>query len=398
MRKVLFFLLALVMLTTACTAPAGQAVSGETAAPTGTPMATAAPSDTPMTAAAKPSSIPTLVPPDTMAPLSLREQLERNLMGEDLLPNTTVISLPEGRNLFYVMDAPSYAGKNPYPLSGPAKSKADLEFLQQSLLLGVYLKDLQAALAEQEIMVELDLTLSSYQNDITISHVTYSEAFDRKYAILSATYGFNGVDIIFMHQDGNYTPHVLIPYMQHGESSACLFEEFAGQEWVLYPMLGTGAEYSVTVLFWYNLSTRKLELSYLHAYFEAGNIANTWERQLLRCGAPTVKENEYGFYLESLMHIQVEAQEYFLEYNDEGEAIEPLPLPENDHIAYRVYIKIYYDEKKHAFYVRIPREAYVLDDGNRKKWLYYVDDYMKDLIEHGNSYQKRWAESFYSHP
>lgn len=98
-------------------------------------------------------------------------------------------------------------------------------------------------------------------------------------------------------------------------------------------------------------------------------------------------------YLEAAVHLQLEA-----EYWDRKEGREVVELaPGPDTFAAETKLRLYYDQQAQAFYTRVMPEACPLADGmSDSLWRFYFDAQLQDLRTNGNTYQKRWAQTFYA--
>ena len=195
-------------------------------------------------------------------------------------------------------------------------------------------------------------------------------------------------DVFFEATDGGYRPYSLL---YHEESSNSSFIEFAGHRWVVYTC---GDDYYCTDVIWYNLDFRQIELCYCCQVNEAGPVADdVYETERWQASQPKIIEDAADSRLEIDMQIQFET-DYF-DVTEGGDLI--MAAPEPDAIAFKTRTILHYDQAASTFYILTPKEAYPLDDdrGNRAQWLFYIGNYMQDLLENGNVYQKRWAGTFY---
>ena len=77
------------------------------------------------------------------------------------------------------------------------------------------------------------------------------------------------------------------------------------------------------------------------------------------------------------------------------EVVELAPGP--DTFAAETKLRLYYDQQAQAFYTRVMPEACPLADGmSDSLWRFYFDAQLQDLRTNGNTYQKRWAQTFYA--
>ena len=93
-----------------------------------------------------------------------------------------------------------------------------------------------------------------------------------------------------------------------------------------------------------------------------------------------------------MIHLQLEAD--YWDRKEGREVIEYAPV--SDTFAAETKLRLYYDQQAQAFYTRVLPEACPLADGiSNSLWRFYFDSQLQDLRTNGNSYQTRWAQTFY---
>ncbi len=383
----------LCLLLAGCAGPTGGPVGVSPPPGTATsytPAVTATNTASSMPAATPGVSAPCLVSNDSKS--ILPEQWVSGYMLSGLVPAIWV-TLTEDDKPVYVMEnrnSLQYDSNACYSLSGSSKNKDEIETLGQALS-GMILADIPSFLELHGISIDGWVKDPQIQEKV-ISEIAYSEAFDGEYLIINIkTESWEiYLDMIFHNENGHYTPHSVIHYYEGGSIT---FQKVSGQQWLLYAFCGgRGTGYTVTVAGWYNLNTKKIELRYLHSLYDSGSIAeDVNEALILQCDSPRAMEDGSENWIGIPVQIQMEAKYWPVE--EGGDLI--VAAPEPDTIAYKTMIRLYYDEAAHAFYILIPEEAYLLDRKFSQEWLFYTGDYMQDLLENGNAYQKRWAGAFY---
>ena len=172
------------------------------------------------------------------------------------------------------------------------------------------------------------------------------------------------------------------------------FLRFAGQPFMVFAWGGWGSGYHNYRIYWYNLSTRAVELCYMHSFYDEYNVAENvfqFQERVVEQAIPV--ESKEASYVELNAYLQLGAV-YYNEVEG-GDVLQYAPEP--DIFAARVSIRLFYDPSANAFYLRIPPEAYPLYSETGKAVLrFYFGEQLHNFLKSGSTYQKRWAQTFSS--
>lgn len=172
------------------------------------------------------------------------------------------------------------------------------------------------------------------------------------------------------------------------------FLRFAGQPFMVFAWGGWGSGYHNYRIYWYNLSTRAVELCYMHSFYDEYNVAENvfqFQERVVEQAIPV--ESKEASYVELNAYLQLGAV-YYNEVEG-GDVLQYAPEP--DIFAARVSIRLFYDPSANAFYLRIPPEAYPLYSETDKAVLrFYFGEQLHNFLKSGSTYQKRWAQTFSS--
>lgn len=172
------------------------------------------------------------------------------------------------------------------------------------------------------------------------------------------------------------------------------FLRFAGQPFMVFAWGGWGSGYHNYRTYWYNLSTRAVELCYMHSFYDEYNVAENvfqFQERVVEQAIPV--ESKEASYVELNAYLQLGAV-YYNEVEG-GDVLQYAPEP--DIFAARVSIRLFYDPSANAFYLRIPPEAYPLYSETDKAVLrFYFGEQLHNFLKSGSTYQKRWAQTFSS--
>ncbi len=367
----------LCLLLAGCAAPAGRSSA------ISSPPETAAPSFPAIATTRFVSPRPEVTPAESIPTFGSME---------DMLPARWIPVAEDGEPVYVMEDSPykGYSGNGCYTLSGPVLSGEKIEALGQSLL-GTPAEELLDVLERQGIESSAMFGIWP-QSEAPLRKTACFYILEGDYIQLTVAIAYYrdsqyAYDVFFEPTDGGYRPYSLL---YHKESSDSSFIEFAGHRWVVY----TCGDHYRTDVIWYNLDSRQIELCYCCQINEAGPAAHdVYETERWQAAQPKIIEDAAGSRLEIDMQIQFETK-----YWDVTEGCDLImAAPEPDAIAFRTKTVLHYDQAASAFYILTPKEAYPLDKDrrNRAQWLFYIGDYMQDLLENGNVYQKRWASTFF---
>lgn len=367
-------LLLCLLLLTGCTAPAEQVqvVASHPVSPIAT--VTALPTVTP---APHSTSMPT-----PKIPVADTDDYE-------FLPGP-FLPLQETENVFFLWPAEAITST----LTGTAVSYTVLEtFAEEAAAEQLFAADLAGAL--QTIGMDADFPPYGYiYGDYKIVDWAWIDELEGSYGRLHLLLEHNkGIDLFFRRHRDDYMPL----YIKGHERLLGIFQ-FAGQDWALYTDHATGSGYMSSAVYWYNLSTCRMELALAYDLLDSWAKTNeegydAYETKRIWVLEVNPVENGMDSYLEAAVHLQLEA-----EYWDRKEGREVVELaPGPDTFAAETKLRLYYDQQAQAFYTRVMPEACPLADGmSDSLWRFYFDAQLQDLRTNGNTYQKRWAQTFYA--
>lgn len=374
MKSSALSLLLCLLLLTGCTAPAEQVqvVASHPVSPIAT--VTALPTVTP---APHSTSMPT-----PKIPVADTDDYE-------FLPGP-FLPLQETENVFFLWPAEAITST----LTGTAVSYTVLEtFAEEAAAEQLFAADLAGAL--QTIGMDADFPPYGYiYGDYKIVDWAWIDELEGSYGRLHLLLEYNkGIDLFFRRHGDDDTPL----YIKDHERLLGLFQ-FAGQDWALYTDHATGSGYMSISVYWYNLSTCRMELALEYDLLNSWAKTNeegydAYETKRIQVLGVNPVENGTDSYLEVAVHLQLEA-----EYWDRKEDREVVELaPEPDTFAAETKLRLYYDQQAQAFYTRVMPESCPLVNGmSDSLWRFYFDAQLQDLRTNGNTYQKRWAQTFYA--
>ena len=366
-------LLLCLLLLTGCTAPAEQVqvVASHPVSPIAT--VTALPTVTP---APHSTSMPT-----PKIPVADTDDYE-------FLPGP-FLPLQETENVFFLWPAEAITST----LTGTAVSYTVLEtFAEEVAAKQLLAADLAGAL--QAVGADADFPPYGYSyGDYKIVDWAWIDELEGSYGRLHLLLEYNkGIDLFFRRHGDDDTPL----YIKDHERLLGLFQ-FAGQDWALYTDHATGSGYMSISVYWYNLSTCRMELALDYDLLNSWAKTNeegydAYETKRIQVLGVNPVENGADSYLEVVIHLQLEAD--YWDRKEGREVIEYAPV--SDTFAAETKLRLYYDQQAQAFYTRVLPEACPLADGiSNSLWRFYFDSQLQDLRTNGNSYQTRWAQTFY---
>ena len=372
MVKLLSLLLCLLLLP-GCAAPAAQVQV--IAYPTVSPMVTVtvAPTVTP-------------VPHSTSIPAPMIPVANTDDYG--FLPGSP-FPLQETENVYYLWPAEGVVS----PMTGTAVSNQALEAFAEELAA----KQLLAAdLAGALQIIGLDAEFPPYgyiYGDCKIMDWAWIEELEGSYGRLHLLLEYNkGIDLFFRRHGDDYTPL----YIKDHERLLGLFQ-FAGQDWALYTDHATGSGYMSSAVYWYNLSTCRMELGLAYDSLDSWAKTNeegydAYETKRIQVLGVNPVENGTHSYLEVSVHLQLGAD--YWDRKEGREVVESAPAP--DTFAAETKLRLYYDQQAQAFYTRVLPEACPLTDGMTDPlWRFYFGEQLQALLNAGDYFQQQWAATFF---
>lgn len=276
-------------------------------------------------------------------------------------------------------------------LSGGRWTRAQVEALGAAIAKSeIPLKELPAALS----VFGLETEGACFAADEAIVGWECTEVFQGEYLHVSLEIDwYSGhVSLFFQRAGEGYIPWSLVDYATT-EVGGYDFLRFAGQPFMVYAFGGGGSGYHNNRAYWYNLSTRAVELCYMYSFHDEYNVAeNVFQSQDRIVLEATPVENTGESYVELSTYLRLGA--VYQNKTEGGDVLQYAPEP--DVFAVKVSIRLFYDQAANAFYLRIPPEAYPLYSETDKAVLcFYFCDQLQDLQKYGNDYQKRWGATFY---
>lgn len=277
-------------------------------------------------------------------------------------------------------------------LSGGLWTKAQVEALGAAIAGSrVPLKGLPKAL----LVFGLETEEALFSADEAIDGWECTEVFQGDYLHLSLEIEwYSGhVSLFFQRTAEGYIPWSLVDHAAT-RVGGYSFLRFAGQPFMVYACGGWGSGYQNYRTYWYNLSTRAVELCYMHSFYDEYNVAENvfqFQERVVEQAIPI--ESKEASYVELNAYLQLGAV-----YRNQVEGGDILQYaPEPDIFAAKVPIRLFYDPSANAFYLRIPPEAYPLYSETDKAVLrFYFGEQLHNFLKSGSTYQKRWAQTFSS--
>ena len=373
MKSSALSLLLCLLLLTGCTAPAEQVqvVASHPVSPIAT--VTALPTVTP---APHSTSMPT-----PKIPVADTDDYE-------FLPGP-FLPLQETENVFFLWPAEAITST----LTGTAVSYTVLEtFAEEVAAKQLLAADLAGAL--QAVGADADFPPYGYSyGDYKIVDWAWIDELEGSYGRLHLLLEYNkGIDLFFRRHGDDDTPL----YIKDHERLLGLFQ-FAGQDWALYTDHATGSGYMSISVYWYNLSTCRMELALDYDLLNSWAKTNeegydAYETKRIQVLGVNPVENGTDSYLEVAVHLQLEA-----EYWDRKEDREVVELaPEPDTFAAETKLRLYYDQQAQAFYTRVMPESCPLVNGmSDSMWRYYFGEELQTLLQEGDYFQQQWAATFF---
>lgn len=297
--------------------------------------------------------------------------------------------LQETENVYYLWPAKTVIS----PMTGVAVSNRTLAaFAEEAAAKQLLAADLAGAL--QAVGADADFPPYGYDyGDYKIVDWAWIDELEGSYGRLHLLLEHNkGIDLFFRRHGDDYTPL----YIKDHEMLLGLFQ-FAGQDWALYTDHATGSGYMSSSVYWYNLSTCRMEFALEYDLLNSWAKTNeegydAYETKRIQVLGVNPVENGADSYLEVVIHLQLEAD--YWDRKEGREVIEYAPV--SDTFAAETKLRLYYDQQAQAFYTRVLPEACPLADGiSNSLWRFYFDSQLQDLRTNGNSYQTRWAQTFY---
>ena len=375
---------------------------GGCAAPAEAESTTAAPAAAPTESLAHTSALEPLPTPDKRTPPPT-DRLDR---PSSIPIATPSLPYPE----VYVREIALQNDGAPFYLAGTELCPAG-ELVQHTASLsgGLWTKDqveaLGAAIAasrvplgglpEALLVFGLETEGALFSADEAIDGWECTEVFQGDYLHLSLEIEwYSGhVSLFFQRTAEGYIPWSLVDHAAT-RVGGYGFLRFAGQPFMVFAWGGWGSGYHNYRTYWYNLSTRAVELCYMHSFYDEYNVAENvfqFQERVVEQAIPV--ESKEASYVELNAYLQLGAV-YYNEVEG-GDVLQYAPEP--DIFAARVSIRLFYDPSANAFYLRIPPEAYPLYSETDKAVLrFYFGEQLHNFLKSGSTYQKRWAQTFSS--
>lgn len=374
---------------------------GGCAAPSAAESAMAAPAAAPTENLAHTSSLEPLPTPDRSTPLPT-DRLDR--------PSSIPIATPSSpypevyvREMALQNDGePFYlAGTELCPvgeltqhtasLFGGLWTKVQVEALGAAIVGSkVPLKELPEALA----VFGLETEGALFSANEAIDGWECTEVFQGDYLHLSLEIEwYSGhVSLFFQRTAEGYIPWSLVDHAAT-RVGGYGFLRFAGQPFMVFAWGGWGSGYHNYRTYWYNLSTRAVELCYMHSFYDEYNVAENvfqFQERVVEQAIPV--ESKEASYVELNAYLQLGAV-YYNEVEG-GDVLQYAPEP--DIFAAKVPIRLFYDASANAFYLRIPPEVYPLYSETGKAVLrFYFGEQLQALSREGHDFQQQWAATFF---
>ena len=389
MKSSALSLLLCLLLLTGCTAPvaAGSATVAPAAAPTENLAHTSSlePLPTPDRSTPlptdrldRPSSIPIATPSSPYPEVYVREIALQNdgdplyLAGTELCPAGELT-------------------QHTASLSGGLWTKAQVEALGAAIAGSrVPLKELPEALT----VFGLETEGALFSANEAIDGWECTEVFQGDYLHVSLEIEwYSGhVSLFFQRTAEGYIPWSLVDHAAT-RVGGYGFLRFAGQPFMVYACGGWGSGYHNYRTYWYNLSTRAVELCYMHSFYDEYNVAENvfqFQERVVEQAIPV--ESKEASYVELNAYLQLGAV-YYNEVEG-GDVLQYAPEP--DIFAAKVPIRLFYDASANAFYLRIPPEVYPLYSETGKAVLrFYFGEQLQALSREGHDFQQQWAATFF---